>query len=84
MRLLSRLKLRYELYEAFSKITNFLAKIENNFTKRGRGSQISTPIYRGHRPGVSCVKIGVQTVSDFDKYLLVLEQHVIKDKDDKK
>lgn len=31
----------------------------------GRGGQISTPILRGHRAGVLCVKIGVQTIFRF-------------------
>lgn len=75
MSLLSRLNHDTSGNEAFSKITNFLAKIENNFYKKGRESQISTPFIGGHRPGGSCVKIGVQTVvldlflcnfSDFD------------------
>jgi hypothetical protein len=29
---------------------------ENKIIYRGRGGQISTPILRGHRAGVSCVK----------------------------
>lgn len=36
---------------------------ENKTTYRGRGGQISTPILRGHRAGVSCVKKPKSNVS---------------------
>lgn len=44
MSLLSRSNHDTSVYEAFSKITSFLAKIENNFYKKGREGQISVPI----------------------------------------
>ncbi len=46
MSLLSRLNYDTIVYEAFSKITNFLAKIENNFYKKGRGRSNLYTIYR--------------------------------------
>lgn len=61
MSLLSRLNHDTSENKAFSKNTSFLAKIENNFYKKGRGSQISTPFIGGHRGGVLYAKIGVQT-----------------------
>ena len=63
MRLLSRLNRDTSRNKAFSSITNKLVIFENILLDRGGGVQISTPIYRDTEPGVSCAKIGVQTVS---------------------
>ena len=52
--------------KAFSSITNKLVIFENILLDRGGGGQISTPIYRDTEPGVSCAKIGVQTVAHVD------------------
>lgn len=46
-------------------IAEKVAMSENKTVYRGRGGQISTPFIGGHRAGVSCVKIGVQTIFRF-------------------
>ena len=65
MSLLSRLNRDTSRSKAFSSITNKLVIFENILLDRGGGGQISTPIYRDTEPGVSCAKIGVQTVSNY-------------------
>ena len=66
MRLLSRLNRDTSRNKVFSSITNKLVIFENILLDRGGGGQISTPIYRDTEPGVSCAKIGVQTVTKKD------------------
>ena len=64
MSLLSRLNRDTSRSKAFSSITNKLVIFENILLDRGRGGQISTPIYRETEPGVSCAKIGNQTMEE--------------------
>ncbi len=58
------------VYEAFSLITNFLAKIENNFTIMGGGGQISTPFIGDIGLGSCVQKSQIQKLQDIMKKIV--------------